>query len=41
MMPSAIGQVPLRLEVQLLIIAVHAIRTNAIKNIFFIVFIWG
>ncbi len=41
MIPSAIGQVPLRLDVQLLKIAVNAIRTKAIKNIFFIMFIWG
>jgi hypothetical protein len=36
MIPSAIGQVPLRLEVQLLTIAVKAIRTTAIKKILFI-----
>ena len=41
MMPSDIGQVPLRLEVQLLIVAVAAIRIKAIKINFFIVFIWG
>jgi hypothetical protein len=35
-MPSVIGQVPLRLEVQLLAMAVTAIRTIAIKRILFI-----
>jgi hypothetical protein len=40
MIPSAIGQVPLRLEVQLLTTAVKAISTRAIKNNFFILFVW-
>jgi hypothetical protein len=41
MIPSDIGQVPLRLEVQLLMMAVKVIITIAIKNNFFIVFFWG
>lgn len=41
MIPSAIGQVALRLDVQLLTTAVNVISTIAIKNIFFIVFNWG
>jgi hypothetical protein len=41
MIPSAIGQVPLRLEVQLLTMAVTVISTIAIKNNFFIVFFWS
>jgi hypothetical protein len=40
MIPSAIGQVALRLDVQLLTAAVNAISTRAINNIFFIVFFW-
>ncbi len=41
MIPSAIGQVPLRLEVQLLTKAVNAMSTIIIKDNFFIVFFYG
>jgi hypothetical protein len=41
MIPSAIGQLALRLEVQLLINAVAAINITASNNNFFIVIIWG
>jgi hypothetical protein len=40
MIPSAIGQVPLRLDVQLLTSAVIAKSTIATNNNFFIMFIW-
>jgi hypothetical protein len=40
MIPSAIGQVPLRLDVQLLKRAVTAKITIATNNNFLIVFIW-
>jgi hypothetical protein len=41
MIPSAMGHVALRLEVQLLKTAVNAMSTIAIRNNFFILFFLG